>query len=74
MFVAIFFFIDGSGLIEIARHLNSLLSAATVVVVALAGRRLYGVVAGAGGGIFIAVLPLSVRFAHMATTDSPAVL
>ena len=73
-FVAYHFFVDGSGLIEIARHLNSLLSAATAVVVALAGRRLYGVVAGAAVGIFFAVLPLSVRFAHMATTDSPAVL
>ena len=73
-FVVHHFFVDGAGLIEIARHLNSLLSAATAVVVALAGRRLYGVVAGEAGGIFFPVLPLSVRFAHMPTTDSPAVL
>ena len=52
-FVAYHFFVDGSGLIAIARHLNSLLSAATAVVVALAGRRLYGVVAGATVGIFL---------------------
>ena len=51
-FVAYHFFVDGAGLIEIARHLNSLLSVATAVVVALAGRCLYGVVAGAAGGIF----------------------
>ena len=73
-FVVHHFYVDGSGLIEIARHLNSLLPAATAVVVALAGRRLYGVVAGEAGGIFFPVLPLSVRFAHMPTTDSPAVL
>ena len=52
-FVAYHFFVDGSGLIEIVRHLNSLLSAATAVVVALTGSRLYGVVAGAAGGIFL---------------------
>ena len=52
-FVAYHFFVDGSRLIEIARFLNSLLSAATAVVVALAGRHLYGVVAGAAGGIFL---------------------
>ncbi|HIL11225.1 MAG TPA: phospholipid carrier-dependent glycosyltransferase, partial [Candidatus Latescibacteria bacterium] len=73
-FVAYYFFVDGSGLIEVARCFNTLLSAATAVVVAAIGRRLYGMSAGVLAGLFFAALPLSVRFAHLATTDTPAAL
>ena len=73
-FVAYHYFVSGSELIEIARHFNSLLSALTALVVALVGRRIYGMPAGVVAGLFFACLPLSVRFAHMATTDTPAVL
>ena len=73
-FVAYQYFVDGSELIAVTRHFNTLLSTITAVVIALAGRRLYGVIPGLVAGFFFAVLPLSVRFAHLATTDSPAVL
>jgi hypothetical protein len=73
-FIAYRFFVDGGDLIEIARGFNTVLSATTALVVAGIGRRLYGVVGGIMAGLFFCVLPLSVRFAHLATTDSPAVL
>ncbi len=73
-FVAYQYFVDDSELIAVTRHFNTLLSTTTAVVIALAGRRLYGVISGLVAGFFFAVLRLSVRFAHLATTDSPAVL
>ena len=73
-FVAYQVFVNGAELIEVARGFNSLLSAATAVVVALIGRRLYGMRSGALAGLLFAALPLSVRFAHLATTDTPATL
>ena len=71
-FIAYRFFVDGGDLLAIARAFNAVLSAATAVVVATTGRRIYGVLAGSLAGVFFAVMPLSVRFAHLATTDSPA--
>ncbi len=71
-FIAYRFFVDGGDLLAIARAFNAVLSAATAVVVAATGRRIYGVLAGLLAGVFFAVMPLSVRFAHLATTDSPA--
>ena len=71
-FIAYRFFVDGGDLIELARSLNTVLAAATVLVVAATGRRLYGCGGGLVAGAFFAVLPLSVRFAHLATTDSAA--
>lgn len=73
-FVAYRFFIDGSDLIAIARGFNTVLSALTALVVAGIGRRLYGVFGGLLAALFFSVLPLSVRFAHLASTDSAAVL
>ncbi len=70
-FVAYRYFVDGGDLIEWVRGFNSLLSALTGVVCALIGRRLYGVWGGwVAGGLFM-VLPLSVRFAHLAIVDVP---
>ena len=73
-FVAYRFFIDGGDLLAIARGFNTILSAATVLVVAALGRRIYDRLGGLLAGLFFAVLPLSVRFAHLASTDSAAVL
>ena len=73
-FVAYRYFVDGGDLIEIVRGLNSVLSALTGIVCALIGRRLYGAWAGwAAGGLFC-LLPLSVRFAHLAIVDVPLAL
>lgn len=73
-FLAYNFFVDGRDLIEVARGFNSLLSAATVLVVAATGRRMYGAIGGLMAGFFFCILPLSARFAHLAATDTPAVL
>ena len=72
-FVAYRYFVDGSDLIGIVRGFNSVLSALTGVVCVLIGRRLYGLWAGLAAGALFAVLPLSVRFAHLANVDSPQV-
>ena len=70
-FVAYRYFVDGGDLIEWVRGFNSVLSALTGGVCALIGRRLYGAWGGwVAGGLF-SVLPLSVRFAHLAIVDVP---
>ena len=73
-FVAERYFIDGADLLVIARSLNSLLSALTVLTVGLLGRRLQGAAFGLLAAGFLASMPLAVRFAHLANTDTPAVL
>ena len=73
-FLAYHYFVDGGDLIAIARACNSILSAVTVTLVALVARRIYGASMGTVAGVLAAVLPLSVRFAHLAITDVPAVL
>ncbi|MDP6698653.1 MAG: tetratricopeptide repeat protein [Candidatus Latescibacteria bacterium] len=73
-FLAYHYFVDGGDLIAITRGCNSILSAATVTLVALVARRVYGAGMGVVAGVLAAVLPLSVRFAHLAITDVPAVL
>ena len=70
-FVAYRYFVDGSDLIEWVRGFNSVLSALTGGVCALIGRRLYGVWGGWMAGGLFSVLPLSVRFAHLAIVDVP---
>ncbi len=72
-FVAERYFVDGHDLIVLARSLHSLLSALTGVICALLARRLYGWRLGLVAGLFFAVLPLSVRFAHLATVDTSQV-
>ena len=73
-FVAYHFFVDGAALLDLCRSFNTVLSAVTAVVIALTGARLYGFGIGLTAGLFYTVLPLSVRFAHLATTDTPALL
>jgi len=73
-FVAYRYFVGGDDLIAIARLLHALMSVATVAVTAHLGRRLYGYLGGLLAGVVLATMPLSVRFAHLAITDTPAVL
>ena len=70
-FVAYRYFVDGGDLIEWVRGFNSVLSALTGGVCALIGRRLYGAWGGWMAGGLFSVLPLSVRFAHLAIVDVP---
>jgi len=72
-FVAYRFLVDGRDLLPIARGLNALLSVATVAVTACLGRRLYGAREGLLAALFLATMPLAVRFAYLAITDTPAV-
>jgi len=46
----------------------------TVAVCAFLGRRLYGPLGGLLAALGLAVMPLAVRFAHLANTDTPMVL
>jgi len=73
-FVAERYLVGGDDLLVVARGFNTLLSALTVWVVGLLGRRLHGAVAGLLAAGFLAIMPLAVRFAHLANTDVPAVL
>ena len=73
-FLAYRWFVDGFDIFVLARALSTVMSVATVVVVWRIGLRLYGPVAGLGAALFLALMPLHVRFAHLAATDSPAVL
>ena len=72
-FVAYRYFVACGDILAIGRSLGTLMSAATAVVAAYIGRRLYGATGGILAGAYFAVLPLSVRFAHLAITDTPAV-
>ena len=73
-FVAERYFVGGHDLIVLSRSFNTLQSALTGVVCALVGRQLYGARIGLLVGFSFAVLPLSVRFAHLATVDTGQVL
>ena len=73
-FIAWRYFVADSDLLAIARNLNTLMSVAAVAATAALGRLLYGPVAAGLAALFLTVLPLSVRFGHLATTDAPAVL
>ena len=68
------YFVDGHDLLVLTRFAHTLLSVFTVGVVAYLGRRLYGGWAGLLSGLVLSVMPLSVRFAHLAITDTPSVL
>src|SRR5439155_24607111 len=56
--------------ILVARCLSAAASVATVVVVAILGRRLYGPAVAAVPAALVAVAPLSAMHAHIAATDS----
>lgn len=73
-FVAYRYFVDSGDLLAIARGLNSLLAVGTVLACIQLGRRLYSPAAGLVAGLFLAVMPLHVRFSHLASTDVPATL
>ena len=68
------YFVDGGDLVDLTRGFNSVLSSLTGVVCALIGRRLYGLWGGMAAGGLFSVLPLSVRFAHLAIVDVPLAL
>ncbi|MCY3763676.1 MAG: tetratricopeptide repeat protein [Gemmatimonadetes bacterium] len=73
-FVAYRYFVDGSDLLSLARGFGTVMAAATVAVTGFLGRLLYGAAGGLLAALFLALMPLSVRFAHLANTDTPAVL
>lgn len=73
-FVASRYFVGGEDLIGLIRGLHSLMATGTVAVCAFLGRRLYGPVGGLLAAGALAVMPLAVRFAHLANTDTPMVL
>lgn len=72
-FVAYRLLVDGRDLLPLVRGVNALMAVATVGAVACLGRRLYGVREGLLAALILATAPLAVRFAYMATTDTPAV-
>jgi 4-amino-4-deoxy-L-arabinose transferase-like glycosyltransferase len=71
-FVAYQYLVDGSAILDVARVAGVLLSTATVLVLALLGRRLFGPLAGGLAALALAVMPLATRFAPVANTDTPA--
>jgi hypothetical protein len=73
-FVAYRYFVGGEDLIGLVRGLHSLMAVGTVAVCAFLGRRLYGPLGGLLAALGLAVMPLAVRFAHLANTDTPMVL
>lgn len=73
-FVAYRYFVDPHDLLVLARGLTTVMSVATVAVTMRLGRRVYGRVGGLLAGVILAVLPIHVRFSHLATMDIPAVL
>ena len=71
-FIAYRYFVADWDLLAIARGFNTLLAVATVAVVMAIGRRLYGRGGGLIAGTVLALMPLHVRFSHVAITDVPA--
>ncbi len=73
-FVAYRYFVDDHDLVALARGLNTLLAVGTVAVTVQLGRRLYGEGGGWLAGLLLALMPLHLRFSHLANTDVPATL
>ena len=73
-FVAYRYFVDGSDLLAIARGCNTIMSVGAVAVSAYLARRLYGWLGGLLAASIFAVMLMPVRFAHLANTDTPAML
>ena len=73
-FVAYRYFVDGGDLLSLARACSTVMAAATVAATAFLGRLLYGPAGGLLAALVLALMPLSVRFGHLANTDTPAVL
>ncbi|MCC7265445.1 MAG: glycosyltransferase family 39 protein [Candidatus Latescibacteria bacterium] len=66
------YFVNSADLLGLARALQVVFSLATVLVTAAIGRRLYGVAGGLAAGLLMALAPINVRFACIASTDGPA--
>ncbi|MFT5374609.1 MAG: 4-amino-4-deoxy-L-arabinose transferase-like glycosyltransferase, partial [Candidatus Latescibacterota bacterium] len=73
-FIAYAYFADDHAMLAIARGLTTIMAVATVPAVAALGRRLYGTSGGLIAGFLLCILPLHVRYSHLATTDVPATL
>jgi 4-amino-4-deoxy-L-arabinose transferase-like glycosyltransferase len=73
-FIAYAYFADDHAMLTIARGLMTIMAVATVPAVAALGRRLYGTSGGLIAGFLLCILPLHVRYSHLATTDVPATL
>jgi tetratricopeptide (TPR) repeat protein len=73
-FIAYAYFADDQAALAVARALTTLMAVATVPVVAAIGYRLYGMSGGLIAGFLLCILPLHVRYSHLATTDAPAAL
>ena len=71
-FVAYRYFVDGSDLLALARGLNTLMAVGAVAATLCLGRRLYGFQGAWVAGLILALMPLHVRFSHLAITDVPA--
>jgi tetratricopeptide (TPR) repeat protein len=71
-FVAYRYFVDGSDLLALARGLNTLMALGAVATTLCLGRRLYGLQGAWVAGLVLALMPLHVRFSHLAITDVPA--
>lgn len=74
LFLAYHFFVDAGDLLTLARGLTTVMAVATVAVAMRLGQRLYGPSAGWLAGLLLALMPLHVRFSHLAITDTPATL
>ena len=68
------FFVDSSDLLAIARGCATVMAAGAVAATAYLGRLVYGAGGGLLAALILALMPLSVRFSHLANTDTPAVL
>mgnify|MGYP001224614394 CR=1 FL=1 len=71
-FLAYRFFVDATDVITLARVATTAFAVGTVIVTALAARRIYGCWGAWAAGLVLAVLPLHVRFSHLSITDTPA--
>jgi len=73
-FIAYAYFADDQAILAIARGLTTVMAVATVPAAAALGHRLYGASGGLVAGFLLCILPLHVRYSHLATTDAPATL
>ncbi len=73
-FVAYRYFVQDADLIAIARGISTLTAVGTVAATICLGTSLYGRRGGLIAGLFLAVMPLHVRFSHLAIVDMPAAL
>ncbi len=71
-FLAYRYFVDAGELTTLARIVTTLFAVGTVIVTAQLARRIYGRTGAWVAGLVLAVLPLHVRFSHLAITDTPA--